>query len=128
MAPAVEPGRRLGPRPRRRSHHGLLNPWIRHGCPSSLFCHGRPSSLIRHGLPSSLLHRGSRNGHRPGGRLSCLLVPGGLQSAHPPSPLDVARRGTHLSGGGSNSDLCPHVLCFPPSCAHIWLVPVPVPV
>ncbi len=70
--------------------------------PSPQNRHGRPSSLLRHGLPSSLLQRWSRNGRCPGGHLSCLHVPWGLQSAHPPSPLDVVRRGTRLLGGGSN--------------------------
>ncbi len=42
------------------------------------------SPPIRQGHPSSLLRRGSRNGRRPGGLLSCLHVPWGLQSAHSP--------------------------------------------
>ncbi len=62
--------------------------------------HGRPNPFSRHGRPSSLLHRRSRNGRRPGGLLSCLHVPWGLQSAHPPSPLDVVQRGMCLLGGG----------------------------
>ncbi len=87
--------------------------------------HGRPNPFSRHGRPSSLLHRGSRNGRRPGGLLSCLHVPWGLQSAHPPSPLVVIQGGMCLLGGGGEdlmSELCPHVLCFPSSCAHIWSV------
>ncbi len=48
----------LGPWPRRRSCHGLLNPLIRNGHPSSLFRHGCPSPRIRRGRPSSLLRHG----------------------------------------------------------------------
>ncbi len=71
------------------------------GVVGSQLCHGRPTSLLLHG---------SRNGHRPGGLLSCLGVPWGLQCAHPPSPLDVAWRGMHLWGGGIN--ISPVSLCL----------------
>ncbi len=46
----------------------------------------------------------------------------GLQSAHPPSPVELLRRGTRLPGGGSyvrvllcvicSRLLCPHMVCF----------------
>ncbi len=74
--------------------------WTCHGRPNLRIRQGRMSSLLRHGRPSSLLHRWSRNEHQPRGLLSCLYVPRGLQSVM--------------------SDLCPQVLCFPPSYVHIW--------
>ncbi len=54
--------------------------------------------------------------------LSCVRVPWGLQSAHPPSPLDVIRRGTRLLRGGGNVRLCLPLPCvsLPVLCAHIW--------
>ncbi len=72
-------------------------------CLSPRICRGRLSPRIRHV---------SRNGHRPGGHLSGFLEPWGLQSAHPPSPFDVIRRGTRLleggggGGGGGNVTVC----------------------
>ncbi len=73
--------------PRHLIRQGCRTPWIRHGCPRHLIRYGRPRHLIRHGRPISRLRRGSRNGHRPGGHLSGLKVPWGLQSAHPPMHL-----------------------------------------
>ncbi len=105
---------RLGLQPLRQSRHGLQ---------SSLIRHGLPSPRIRHGCPSSPLRHGSRNGRYPGGLLSCLRVPGGLQSAHPPSPLDGV---PHRSGGWSNVRSV-----FPMSCVSLPLVTIfglPVPV
>ncbi len=43
--------------------------------PESLLLPWSPSPRIYHGRPSTLLHRGSRNGRRPGGLLSCFHVP-----------------------------------------------------
>ncbi len=108
--------------------HGRPRPLIHHGRPRPLIHHGRPSPRNYHGRPNSLLHHWSRNRHRPGGHLSCLHVPWGLQSTHHPSPLDVVRRGTRLLGGGGGvmSDLCPHVLCLPSSCAHTWSFLFPI--
>ncbi len=85
----------LGPRSRKRSHHGL---------PSSLLRHGLPSSLLRHGLPSSLLHLDlglSVPLWRPRPVYVSVSVLWGLQSAHPPSPVVLLRHGTCLPGGGS---------------------------
>ncbi len=79
-APVIEAGAGLGPRPWRRSRHGLL---------SSPIHHGTPSHLIRHELPDP----------SPGGvpRIPILHQPPG----HPPPP-DMLRRGTRLPGVGGN--------------------------
>ncbi len=85
----------LGPRSRKRSHHGL---------PSSLLRHGLPSSLLRHGLLSSLLHLDlclSVPLWRPRPVYVSVSVLWGLQSAHPPSLVVLLRHGTCLPGGGS---------------------------
>ncbi len=85
----------LGPRSRKRSHHGL---------PSSRLRHGLPSSLFRHGLPSSLLHLDlglSVPLWRPRSVYVSVSVLWGLQSAHPPSLVVLLRHGTCLPGGGS---------------------------
>ncbi len=50
--------------------------------------------------------------------LSCLRVPGGLQSAHPPLPVGWCP--TPFGRGELCQTCVPHVLCFPPSCDHIW--------
>ncbi len=109
----------LGPRSRRRSHHGL---------PSSLLRHGLPSSLLRHGLPSSLLHLDlglSVPLWRPRPVYVSVSVLWGLQSAHPPSLVVLLRHGTCLPGGGSyvRGVLC--VSCVPASCFSIWFVSCP---
>ncbi len=94
----------LGPRSRRRSHHGLPSSLLRHGLPSSLLRHGLPSSLLRHGLPSSLLHLDLGLFvplWRPRPVYVSVSVLWGLQSAHPPSPVVLLRHGTCLPGGGS---------------------------
>ncbi len=46
----------------------------------------------------------------------------GLQSAHPPSPVELLRRGTRLPGGGSYVRVLSWVSCVPASCVHIWFV------
>ncbi len=46
----------------------------------------------------------------------------GLQSAHPPSPVELLRRGTRLPGGGSYVRVLLCVSCVPASCVHIWFV------
>ncbi len=88
----------LGPRSRRRSHHGLrsharASPWP----PELLLRHGLPSSLLRHGLPSSLLRHGPPELPAPPGPLSvcstleapscvCICVgPVGSPECPPPS-------------------------------------------
>ncbi len=142
----------LGPRSRRRSHHGLPSSLLRHGLPSSLLCHGLPSSLLRHGLPSSLLRHGLPSSLLRHGLPSSLLRHGllssllhldlglsvplwrprpvyvsvsvlwGLQSAHPPSLVVLLRHGTCLPGGGSYVRGVSCVSCVPASCFRIWLV------
>ncbi len=47
------------------------------------------------------------------------------QSAHPPSPVELLRRGTRLSGGGSYVSPLSCVSCVPASCVHIWFVSCP---
>ncbi len=106
----------LGPRSRKRSHHGL---------PSSLLRHGLPSSLLRHGLPSSLLHLDlglSVPLWRPRPVYVSVSVLWGLQSAHPPSPVVLLRHGTCLPGGGSYVRVLSCASCVPASCFHIWFV------
>ncbi len=49
----------------------------------------------------------------------------GLQSAHPPSPVELLRRGTRLPGGGSYVRVLSCVSCVPASCVHIWFVSCP---
>ncbi len=142
----------LGPRSRRRSHHGLPSSLFRHGLPSSLFRHGLPSSLLRHGLPSSLLRHGLPSSLLRHGLPSSLLRHGlpssllhldlglsvplwrpryvyvsvsvlwGLQSAHPPSLVVLLRHGTCLPGGGSYVRGVSCVSCVPASCFYIWFV------
>ncbi len=76
------------PRPWMPSSHGLLSSLHRH---CLLICHGDPNCLIHHGF---------RNGHR--GRVEAPQDRHGmadLQSAHPPSPLDVVWRVDAPSGG-----------------------------
>ncbi len=48
-----------------------------------------------------------------------------LQSAHPPSPVELLRRGTRLPGGGSYVRVLLCVSCVPASCVHIWFVSCP---
>ncbi len=50
---------------------------------------------------------------------------GPLQSAHPPSPVELLRRGTRLLGGGSYVSPLSCVSCVPASCFHIWFVSCP---
>ncbi len=88
----------LGPRSRRRSHHGL------------------PSSLLRHGLPSSLLHLDlclSVPLWRPRPVYVSVSVLWGLQSAHPPSLVVLLRHGTCLPGGGSYVRVLSCASCVP---------------
>ncbi len=49
----------------------------------------------------------------------------GLQSAHPPSLVELLRRGTCLPGGGSCVRVLLCVSCVPASCVHIWFVSCP---
>ncbi len=49
----------------------------------------------------------------------------GLQSAHPPSPVELLRRGTRLPGGGSYVRVLLCVSRVPASCVHIWFVSCP---
>ncbi len=100
----------LGPRSRKRSHHGL------------------PSSLLRHGLPSSLLHLDlglSVPLWRPRPVYVSVSVLWGLQSAHPPSLVVLLRHGTCLPGGGSYVRGVSCVSCVPASCFRIWFVSCP---
>ncbi len=55
-----------------------------------------------------------------------MFVLRGLQSAHPPSPMELLRLGTSLSGGGSNVSPLLCVSCVPASCVHIWFGLFPV--
>ncbi len=48
----------------------------------------------------------------------------GLQSAHPPSPMELLRLGTSLSGGGVMSVLCRVCHVFPPLVSIFGLFPV----
>ncbi len=68
-------------------------------------------------VPVCLFHSG---GPRP--VFLSVFVLRGLQSAHPPSPMELLRLGTSLSGGGSNVSPLSCVSCVPASCVHIWFV------
>ncbi len=81
-------------------------------------CHGLQSSQLRHGL-RCLFRSG---GPRP--VFLSVFVLRGLQSAHPPSPVELLRHGTRLPGGGVMSGFC-CVSCVPASCVHIWFVSCP---
>ncbi len=91
-------------------------------------CHGLQSCQLRHGLLSSQLRHGLRHLFRSGGPRPVFLsvfVLRGLQSAHPPSPVELLRRGTRLPGGGSYVRVLLCVSCVPTSCVHIWFVSCP---
>ncbi len=143
----------LGPRSRRRSHHGLPSSLLRHGLPSSLLCHGLPSPLTRHGLPSPLTRHGllsprirhglptsplrhghsspltrhgSQNGRRPGGLLSC-PVSMSLKASRAPTPPPrwmVYGAGRTVRDGGVLSDLCSPCHVFSLLCPYM-VFPVP---
>ncbi len=49
----------------------------------------------------------------------------GIQSALPPSLMELLRLGTSLSGGGSYVRPLSCVSCVPASCFRIWLVSCP---
>ncbi len=49
----------------------------------------------------------------------------GLQSAPPPSPMELLRLGMSLSGWGSYVSPLSCVSCVPASCVHIWFVSCP---
>ncbi len=94
--------------------------------PSSAMASWAPCTAMASRAPSSamvpvcLFHSG---GPRP--VFLSVFVLRGLQSAHPPSPVELLRLGTSLSGGGSNvsplSCVC-HV--FPPLVSIFGLFPV----
>ncbi len=91
----------------------------RHGLLSSLHRHGLQSSQLRHGLLCLFCSRGPRP------VFLSVSVLRGLQSAHPPSPVELLRRGTRLPGGGSYVRVLLCVSCVPASCVHIWFVSCP---
>ncbi len=108
--------------------HGLLSSLHRHGLLSSLHCHGLQSSQLHHGLQTSQFRHGLRHLFRSWGPRPVVLsvsVLRGLQSAHPPSPVELLRRGTCLPGGGSYVRVLLCVSCVPASCVHIWFVSCP---
>ncbi len=138
--PAVGAGPR-GSKPRapKTIRHGLQSSQLRHGPQSSQLRHGLQSSQLRHGLQSSLHRHGFQSSQlRHGPCLSVLFCSGGprpaflsvsvlrgLQNAHPPSPMELLRFGTSLSGGGSYVSPLPCVSCVPTSCFLIWFVSCP---
>ncbi len=80
------------------------------------------------GLQSSQLRHGLRCLFRSGGPRPVFLsmsVLRGLQSAHPPSPVELLQRGTLLPEGGSNVSPLSCVSCVPAYCVHIWFVSCP---
>ncbi len=98
--------------------HGLQSSQLRHGHLSSLHRHCFQSSQLRHGPCLSVpLWRSP----------SCVPVrvcPEGSpeRPPTPPSPMELLRLGTSLSGGGSNVShlscvmcsrlMCPYLVCF----------------
>ncbi len=139
--------------------HGLLSSQLRHGLLSSQLRHGLLSSQLHHGssmparAPSSTMaswapctamaSRAPSSAmvpvclFRSGGPRPVFLsvfVLRGLQSAHPPSPVELLRRGTRLPGGGSYVRvllcvicswlMCPYLVVSCPCSCH-WVKYVP---
>ncbi len=85
----------------------------------------RPPWTTGLGLLSSLLHLGLRLVvplWRPRPVYVSVSVLRGLQSAHPPSPVELLRLGSSLPGGGSYVRGVSCVSCVPASCFRIWFV------
>ncbi len=109
--------------PRLLIRRGRLSPRIRRGRLSPKIRRGRLSPRIRRGRLSPRIRLGSRNGHRPGGRLSSLQVLEASRAPTPPSPFDIIRRRTRLGGRGGNVTVCLPLPCislpiFGFSCHH----------
>ncbi len=106
--------------------HGLQSSQLRHGLQSSQPCHGHLSSLHRHGFQSSQLRHGPCLSVPLWRSPSCVPVrvcPEGPPERPPPSPMELFRLGTSLSGGGELCQgsvvcvicsclLCPYLVCF----------------
>ncbi len=108
--------------------HGLQSSQLRHGLQSSQLHHGLLSSLHRHGFQSSQLRHGPCLSVPLWRSPSCVLVricPEGPPERPPPSPMELLRLGTSLSGGGSNVSPLSCVSCVPASCVHIWFLSCP---
>ncbi len=94
--------------------------------PSSTMASWAPCTAMASRAPSSamvpvcLFHSG---GPRP--VFLSVFVLRGLQSTHPPSPMELLRLETSLSGGGSYVRVLLCVSCVPASCVHIWFVSCP---
>ncbi len=108
--------------------HGLQSSQLRHGLQSSQLHHGLLSSLHRHGLQSCQLAMASELSVPLWRSPSCVPVRVCLEGPPerpPPSPMELLRLGTSLSGGGSYvsplSCVC-HV--FPPLVSIFGLFPV----
>ncbi len=127
--PAVGAGpRRPRPRPPKTICHGLQSSLHRHGLQSSQLHHVLLSSLHRHGFQSSQLRHGPCLSVPLWRSPSCVLVricPEGPPERPPPSPMELLRLGTSLSGGGSYVRVLLCVSCVPTSCVHIWFVSCP---
>ncbi len=118
--PAVGAGPR-GLRPRRRRRSAMAS-WA----PSSAMASWAPSSAMASRAPSSTMVPVClfcSGGPRPA--FLSVSVLRGLQSAHPPSPMELLRLGTSLSGGGSHVSPLSCVSCVPATCFLIWFVSCP---
>ncbi len=110
--PAVGAGPR-GPRPRPQGPPAMAS-WA----PSYAMASWAPSSAM-----ASFVCLFRSGGPRP--VFLSMSVLRGLQSAHPPSLVELLRRGTRLQEGGSYVRVLLCVSCVPASCVHIWFVSCP---
>ncbi len=128
--PAVGAGPR-GPRPRPQgppamaswAHCTAMASWA----PSYAMASWAPCTAMASWAPSSAM-ASFVSLFRSGGPRPVFLsvfVLRGLQSAHPPSPVELLRRGTRLPGGGSYVRVLLCVSSVPASCVHIWFVSCP---
>ncbi len=125
--PAVGAGSR-GPRSRPRSPSAMAS-WapctaMATWAPSYAMASWAPCTVMASWAPSSAMASFvclfRSGGPRP--VFLSVFVLRGLQSAHPPSPVELLRRGTHLPGGGSyvrvllcvicSCLMCPYLVCF----------------
>ncbi len=119
--PAVGAGPR-GPRPRPQGPPAMAS-WA----PCTAMASWAPSSAMASWAPSSAMASFvclfRSGGPRP--VFLSMSVLRGLQSAHPPSPVELLRRGTRLPGEGSYVRVLLCVSSVPASCVHIWFVSCP---
>ncbi len=128
--PAVGAGPR-GPRPRPQGPPAMAS-WapctaMASWAPSYAMASWAPCTAMASWAPSSAMASFvclfRSGGPRP--VFLSVFVLRGLQSAHPPSPVELLRRGTRLPGVGSYVRVLLCVSSVPASCVHIWFVSCP---